>query len=62
MRDYKTHVDAPTVLLPFDAQLSTGGVIDTKKGISRETRKVSIEIAALLASKFGTTTLRQGPA
>lgn len=62
LRDYKTHVDAPTVLLPFDAQLSTGGVIDTKKGISRETRKVSIEIAALLASKFGTTTLRQGPA
>ncbi|SLI00490.1 ATPase involved in chromosome partitioning [Mycobacteroides abscessus subsp. abscessus] len=59
LRDFKTHVDAPTLLLPFDAQLSTGGVIDTKKGISRETRRVSIEIAALLASKFGTTTLRQ---
>lgn len=62
LRDFKTHVDAPTILLPYDAHLSGGGVIDTKKGISKETRRITIEIAEKLASKFGTTTLGQGPA
>lgn len=56
-RDFTTHVDAATVLLPYDSHLSEGLVIDTKKGLSDQTRKAAIEITAHLARGFSGTTL-----
>ncbi|WP_441964629.1 MinD/ParA family ATP-binding protein [Mycolicibacterium houstonense] len=56
-RDFSTHVDAATVLLPYDKHLSKGLVIDTKKGLSPQTRKAAIEISAHLARGFAATTL-----
>ncbi|TXI55750.1 MinD/ParA family ATP-binding protein [Mycolicibacterium mageritense] len=56
-RDFQSHVDAATVLLPFDEHLSEGMVIDPKKGISRETRSAVIEITAHIARGFAATTL-----
>lgn len=56
-RDFTTHVDAATVLLPYDRHLSEGAVIDTKKGLSARTRKAGVEIAAHLARGFAATTL-----
>jgi MinD-like ATPase involved in chromosome partitioning or flagellar assembly len=57
LRDFITHVDAATVLLPYDRHLSEGGVIDTKKGLSAQARKAGIEITAHLARGFAATTL-----
>lgn len=56
-REFQSHVDAATVLLPFDEHLSEGMVIDTKKGLAAETRKAGIEITAHLARGFAATTL-----
>jgi MinD-like ATPase involved in chromosome partitioning or flagellar assembly len=60
LRDFTTHVDAPTVLLPYDKHLSEGVVIDTKKGLSARARKAGIEITTHLARGFAATTL-EGP-
>lgn len=57
-REFSTHVDAATVLLPYDKHLSQGLVIDTKKGLSRQTRKAAIEISAHLARGFASTRLQ----
>jgi MinD-like ATPase involved in chromosome partitioning or flagellar assembly len=57
LRDFTTHIDAATVLLPYDRHLSDGVVIDTKKGLSARTRKAGIEITAHLARGFAATTL-----
>ena len=57
LRDFTTHVDAATVLLPYDNHLSEGAVIDTKKALSRRARKAGIEITAHLARGFAATTL-----
>jgi MinD-like ATPase involved in chromosome partitioning or flagellar assembly len=56
-RDFTTHVDAATVLLPYDKHLSEGTVIDTKKGLSARARKAGIEITAHLARGFAATTI-----
>ncbi len=56
-RDFTTHVDAATVMLPYDKHLSAGGVIDPQKGLSKGTRKAAIEIAAHLARGFSATKL-----
>lgn len=60
VRDFTTHVDAATVLLPYDRHLSEGAVIDTKKGLAPRTRKAGIEITAHLARGFAATTLEGG--
>lgn len=57
LRDFTTHVDAATVLLPYDRHLSEGVVIDPKKGLSARARKAGIEITAHLARGFAATTL-----
>ncbi|MGD9620659.1 MAG: hypothetical protein AB7G47_09870 [Mycolicibacterium sp.] len=56
-RDFTTHVDAATVMLPYDKHLSAGGVIDTRTGLSRATRQAAVEITAHLARGFAATTL-----
>ncbi len=55
LREFTTHVDAATVLLPYDSHLSEGAVIDTKKGLSARTRKAGVEITAHLARGFAAT-------
>ena len=55
-RDFTTHVDAATVLLPYDSHLSEGAVIDIKKGLSARARKAGVEITAQLARGFAATT------
>lgn len=56
-RDFSTHVEAATVLLPYDPHLGEGGVVDPRKALSAPARKAGIEIAAHLARGFAATTL-----
>lgn len=60
VREFTTHTDVKTVVLPFDPHLSSGGVIDTTKGVSKKTREASIEIATHLAKGFADTLLESG--
>lgn len=60
VREFTTHTDVKTVVLPFDPHLSSGGVIDTAKGVSKKTREASIEIATHLAKGFADTLLESG--
>lgn len=60
VREFTTHTDVKTVVLPFDPHLSSGGVIDTIKGVSKKTREASVEIATHLAKGFADTLLESG--
>jgi MinD-like ATPase involved in chromosome partitioning or flagellar assembly len=62
VREFTTHTDAKTVVMPFDPHLSAGGVIDTRAGLSAKARTASIEIATHIARGFADTVLESGRA